>query len=275
MARPREFDRPRFLWVFGALAMGLMLLPLAFVVLYSFNSGESLVRFAGFSTRWYREALTDADWHASLRTSIEIALVTTLACAVTGPLLALGLVRASRRVARPTDATILLRLVSPETVTAVASLLLFTKLGVTLSNTTIILAHIAVCLPFVTVVVRSRLVSLNPEVEESAMDLGATRLGALRLVVLPLIWPSIAASSLLCFVLSFDDFVTSVFTSGIGTSPLPVRIYSLLRFGVTPVVNAIGVLMFVLALILLAGAALLLRAAQGRGQVVPQAAADA
>ena len=107
------------------------------------------------------------------------------------------------------------------------------------------------------------------------MDLGATRLGALRLVVLPLLWPSIAASSLLCFVLSFDDFVTSVFTSGIGTSPLPVRIYSLLRFGVTPVVNAIGVLMFVLALILLAGAALLLRAAQGRGQVVPQAAADA
>src|SRR4051794_19684208 len=159
MPRPREFDRPRFLWVFGALAMGLMLLPLAFVVLYSFNSGESLVRFTGFSTRWYREALTDGDWHASLRTSIQIALVTTLACAVTGPLLALGLVRASRTVARPTDATLLLRLVSPETVTAVASLLLFTKLGIALSNTTIILAHIAVCLPFVTVVVRSRLAS--------------------------------------------------------------------------------------------------------------------
>ena len=112
-----------------------------------------------------------------------------------------------------------------------------------LSLQTIILGHITFSISYVTVIVRARLSLLNREVEEAAMDLGATELGALRLVTLPALYPAIAASALLVFVLSFDDFVTSVFTSGAGTSPLPVRIYSLLRVGVSPEINAVGTTM--------------------------------
>ena len=273
--RRKGFDRPRFLW---ALYVGICLylfVPILVVIIYSFNSSKSLQVFGGLSTRWYRAFWNDPDIKASLVASFEVAAVTMIIATVLGTLLAFGLVRARGRLGGTANILMLLPLITPEIVTAVGLLLLFGRVHTELSLKTIILGHITFSISYVTVIVRARLSLLNREVEEAAMDLGATELGALRLVTLPALYPAIGASALLVFVLSFDDFVTSVFTSGIGTSPLPVRIYSLLRFGVTPVVNAIGVLMFVLALILLAGAALLLRAAQRRGQVVPQAAADA
>jgi spermidine/putrescine transport system permease protein len=241
--RRRGFDRPRTLVFVTALVLAFMLVPILVVLLFSFNGERSLATFSGFSLHWYREAFQNGELRASLWVSIEIALIATLVSTVLGTILAFGLERGNRRAAGATNAAVMLRLVSPETATAVAALLLFTQLGITLSNTTIILSHIAFCMAFVTVVVRSRLASLNPEVEAAAMDLGATRLHALRLVALPLLWPAILSAAMLSFVLSFDDFVTSLFTSGIGTPPLPVRIYAMLKFGVTPVVNALGVLM--------------------------------
>ncbi len=262
--RSRGFDRPRFLLLVVAGVLALMFTPLLIVILFSFNSSPSLVQFAGFSTRWYRLALSSGDWHDSLMVSLEIAIVTTIVCAAAGTLLALGLQRGPRKATAPVDGTIALRLVAPETATAVATLLLFTHFGVALGNRTIELAMIGFCIPFVTVVVRSRLAGINPEVEQGAMDLGATPVSAIRLVVLPLLWPSIAAASMLCFVISFDDFVTAAFTAGIGTPPLPLRIYSMLRFGVTPVVNAVGVLMMVLALTCVGVALLALRVARHR-----------
>ena len=245
--RAETFDRPRFLWIFTILMLVFLFVPVLVVILYSFNGQPSLVVMRGFSTQWYHEAITSGTWRGSLEVSIEIALVTMAACAVGGTLLAFGLDRANRHLARASESMLVLRLVSPETATAVASLLLFTQLGLTLSSETIVIAHIAVCLPFVAIVVRSRLALVNPELEDSAMDLGATRLRAIWLVVMPLLWPTLAAASMLCFVLSFDDFITSLFTSGVGTPPLPVRIYSMLRTGVTPVVNAIGVVMMLIA----------------------------
>ncbi len=241
-----------------------MFTPLVVVVLFSLNSTRSLVNFTGFSTQWYHEALTSPDWHASMQVSVEIAVVTTIVCAIVGTLLALGLQRGAKAATRPLDGTIVVRLVAPETATAVATLLLFSEMGVVLGNRTIELAMIAFCIPFVTVVVRSRLASINPEIEQGALDLGATPIGALRLVVLPLLWPSIAAASMLCFVLTFDDFVTANFTAGLGDPPLPLRIYSMLRFGVTPVVNAIGVIMMVIALTCVGVGLLMLRVARRR-----------
>jgi ABC-type spermidine/putrescine transport system permease subunit II len=246
------------------MALLLLFTPVFVVLLYSFNSNPSLVVFHGFTLHWYSSAISNSSIRASLWASIEIALVTTVITAIAGTMLAFGLQRGSRWTAGPSDATLVARLVAPETATAVALLLLFTQVGVQLDRFTIILGHVALCLPFVAVIVRSRLVSLNPEAEDAAMDLGATRVGALRLVALPALWPSIAAASMLVFVLSFDDFVTSYFTSGIGVSPLPIVIYSMLRFGVTPAVNAIGVMMMVLSLAVTAVAAVLLRIARRR-----------
>ena len=257
--RRKGFDRPRFLWVVSLFTILLLIVPVGVVLLYSFNGINSLVRLSGFSTRWYHTAITDSGIRASLWVSAEIAIVTTVCATVIGTLLAFGLERGSRRFAAPNDFMLVARLVAPETATAVALLLLFTQLSFTLSRLTIIVGHIALVLPFIAVIVRSRVTDLNPEIEDAAMDLGATRMQALRLVALPALWPAIAGASMLAFVLSFDDFVTSYFLSGVGTDPLPVRIYSMLRFGVTPAVNAIGVLMMIITLVVTVFAVLLMR----------------
>lgn len=260
----RGFDRPRFLAVVTAFTFLLLFLPVIVVVVFSFNADRSLASFDGVSLRWYREALETPDLRASLWMSVKIALVATVTSTVLGTMLAFGLERGRRGLAKAADGAILLRLVSPETATAVAALLLFTQLGIRLSTLTVVLSHIALCLAFVAVVVRSRLVALNPEVEAAAMDLGATRAQALRLVALPVLWPAIAAAAMLSFVLSFDNFVTSFLTSGIGTPPLPVRIYSMIKYGVTPVVNALGVLMVVVTALAAVLAFVLVRLARRR-----------
>jgi ABC-type spermidine/putrescine transport system permease subunit II len=259
VSRSGGVDRPRFLWVVTGLTLAFLFTPLVVVAVYSFNSTDSLTSFDGASLRWYRAFFNDADLVASLRLSLVIATVASIASVVLGTLVAVGIRRGSRKAGAPTNASVFLRVLTPETATGVALLLMFTQAGISLSTTTVIISHTVLCLAFVAVVVGSRLALLNPEVEEAAMDLGATRLQAFRLAALPVLWPSIVAAGLLAFVLSFDDFITSFFTSGVGVPPLPVRIYGMLKFGVTPVVNAIGVLMLV-ATAIAVGLALLLTA---------------
>jgi spermidine/putrescine transport system permease protein len=248
--RRKAFDKPRFLWgLYGAMCLYLFV-PILVVIVFSFNSARSLQVFHGFSFRWYREFWNDPEIKSSLIASFEIAAVTMVVATVLGTLLAFGLVRARGRIGNTSNILMLLPLITPEIVTAVGLLLLFGKIEMELSMQTIILGHITFSISYVTVIVRARLSLLNREVEEAAMDLGATELGALRLVTLPALYPAIAASALLVFVLSFDDFVTSVFTSGAGTSPLPVRIYSLLRVGVSPEINAVGTTMIGITLLI-------------------------
>lgn len=261
--RPKPFYRPRTLIVVTVLGYILLLAPVAVVIVYSFNSSKSLYVLDGFSLRWYREFFTNEDIISSVVLSLKIATACMVLSAVIGTSLAFGLRGASKWLTRPMDGVVFLRLVSPEIATAVASLLLFTQLGVTLSNGTITVSHVAFSFVYITVIVASQLAGLDPELELAAQDLGASRVGAVRLVALPLVLPAIAASSLLVFIFSFDDFVTSYFTSGVGVPPLPVRIYAMLRFGLTPVVNAIGVVMLV-ASIALALAAVGLLSLQNR-----------
>jgi spermidine/putrescine transport system permease protein len=248
--RRTGFDRPRFLWgLYGAMCLYLFV-PILIVIIYSFNSANSLQVFDSLSFRWYRAFWNDPEIKNSLVASFEIAAVTAVVATVLGTLLAFGLVRARGRIGGSANILMLLPLITPEIVTAVGLLLFFGRFQMELSMTTVILGHITFSISYVTVIVRARLSLLNRDVEEAAMDLGATELGALRLVTLPALYPAIAASALLVFVLSFDDFVTSVFTSGAGTSPLPVRIYSLLRVGVSPEINAVGTTMIGITLLL-------------------------
>jgi spermidine/putrescine transport system permease protein/putrescine transport system permease protein len=252
--------------------MGLFLLwtfaPIAIVVLFSFNSGKSLQNFEGFSTQWYSDFFGDQQLRDSLVASLEIALVTMVVATLLGSLLAFGLVRSRNRLSPVTNVMMLIPLVVPEIVAGVTALLLFTQIGMKLSLTTIILAHITFSISYVTVIVRGRLAALNREVEEAAMDLGATRFQTLRLVLLPALWPAILAAGLLTFALSFDDFVLSFFTTGEEVQPLPVRIYSSIRFGVTPTINAIGTLMLLVSVSTIALALALPRILGRRGQTV-------
>ena len=265
---PREFDRPRFLKLLLAAFLFWTFAPIAIVVLFSFNSSPSLQNFEGFSTQWYSEFFGDEQLIDSLVASLQIALATMIVATVLGTLLAFGLVRARNRMSPITNVVMLVPLVVPEIVAGVTALLLFTQLGMQLSLTTIALAHITFSISYVTVIVRGRLAALNRETEEAAMDLGATRLQTLRLVVLPALWPAILAAGLLIFALSFDDFVLSFFTTGESPQPLPVRIYSSIRFGVTPTINAIGTLMLLVSVATMALALALPRILGRRGQTV-------
>jgi spermidine/putrescine transport system permease protein/putrescine transport system permease protein len=220
----------RALRLYTAAFYAFMFMPLVVVVLFSFNSIRSLQNFNGFSLQWYQAFWESESLRGSLIASIEIALATMIVGTVLGTLLA-----------------------------GVSAFLLFTQIGLRLSLLTIIIAHITFSISYVTVVVRARLASLNPEVEQAAMDLGASRLQTLRLVVLPALWPAILAAGLLIFALSFDDFVLSYFTTGESPQPLPVRIWSAIRFGVTPTINAIGTLMLVISLAAVAAALVLQR----------------
>lgn len=246
MSADSPVDRPRLLWLVTGLTLAFLFLPLITVAVFSFNASESLTSFDGASLQWYQAFLADADLLASLRLSILIAVVASVASVILGTLLAVGIDRGSRRLGVVSNAAVLLRVLTPETAIGVALLLMFTQLGIPLSTTTVIISHIVLCLAFVTVVVTSRLALLNPEIEDAAMDLGATRWQAFRLASLPALRPSIVAAGLLSFVLSFDNFITSFFATGVGVPPLPVRIYGMIKFGVTPVVNAAGVVMLVM-----------------------------
>jgi spermidine/putrescine transport system permease protein len=236
-----------------------MFAPLVVVVLFSFNSLRSLQEFGGFSLDWYRAFLENESLRDSLVASLEIALATMVVSTVLGTLLAFGLVRARTRFSASANVLMLIPLVTPEIVAGVSALLLFSQLGMRLSLLTIVIAHITFSISYVTVVVRARLASLNPEVEQAAMDLGATRMATFRLVVLPALWPAVLAAGLLVFALSFDDFVLSYFTTGESPQPLPVRIWSAIRFGVTPTINAIGTLMLAISLAAVALALVLQR----------------
>ena len=265
MTPAKAFDRPRFLRVYTALFFVFLFAPIVLVVLFSFNSTKSLQNFDGFSTRWYEQFFQSESYRDSLAASVQIALITMVVATAIGTLLAYGLVRARVRWNPALNVLMLLPLVTPEIVAGASALLLFTQVGLELSLTTIVLGHITFSISYVTVVVRARLAALGTEVEDAAMDLGATRLATFRLITLPALWPAILAAGLLVFALSFDDFVLSFFTTGESPQPLPVRIWSAIRFGVTPTINAIGTFMLAVS-ILTIGLAIALPRLLGRSE---------
>jgi spermidine/putrescine transport system permease protein len=253
------FDRPRFLWAVTGIVYVFLFAPIVVVMLFSFNGAKSLQVLDGLSFRWYEEFWHDESLRESLVASIEIAAITTLAATVLGTGLALGTIRSRTRTARGAALFLLIPLVTPEIVAGVSAFVLFAQVGIALSLTTIVLAHITFSISYVTIVVRGRLAAMGSELEEAALDLGATPWQAVRLVTLPALWPAILAAAMIVFALSFDDFVLSFFTTGESPQPLPVRIYSALRFGISPTINAVGTLMLLVSLFFIALAVLLPR----------------
>ncbi|TQS44884.1 ABC transporter permease [Cryptosporangium phraense] len=255
------------MWAVTALVGVFLLLPIAVVVLFSFNSKKSLNSFEQPSLHWYAALFDNSDLLASVRVSLEIAAVTSVVATVLGTIFAFGLARSRTRWSRPPQTVLIATLVTPEIATAVALFLVFTSgLHWNLSTTTVILGHITFSLVYVTLVVRTRLAGLRPEVEEAAKDLGCTEWQAIRLVMLPQLAPAIVGAALLVFVLSFDDFVTSTFTTGAGTSPLPVYIYGAIKFGLSPEINAVGSLMLLVTLVLGTAGIVLTRASSRRSR---------
>ena len=245
------YDRPRFLWAVTASVYLFLYAPIAVVILFSFNGIKSLQVLDGFSLQWYETFWNDEELRESLIASIQIAAITTVVATVIGTALALGTVRSGGRTGSWLGILLLIPLVTPEIVAGVSAFVLFAQLGVHLSLTTIILAHITFSISYVVVVVRGRLATMGTDREEAALDLGATPWQAVRLVTLPALWPAILAAAMIVFALSFDDFVLSFFTTGETPQPLPVRIYSALRFGISPTINAVGTVMMLVSALLI------------------------
>jgi ABC-type spermidine/putrescine transport system permease subunit II len=253
--RARKLERrPTFGVVVTVIFFGWLYLPILAVALFSFNDKKSLSAFSGFSLRWYDDLVHNSALVSSLVASLEIATVSMVGSLVLGTMLALGLERVRGRRGRVIGAVTLLPLVTPEIVTGVAALLLFTGIGLKLSMTTVILAEVTFSIAYVTVIVRGRLAGISMEVEEAARDLGCTPLQALRLVTIPTLVPALIGAGLLVFALVFDDFVLAFFTTGVDPQPLPVRVYSSIRFGVSPAINAIGTLMLLSSALLIVAA---------------------
>ncbi len=233
--------------------------PILIVVIYAFNGGRQVLNWEGFSTKWFGEALADPTITEPLRNSLVIGVANAVIACVLGTALALALPRMRRWLRTPIDGLVYMTLVTPEIVFGISALIFFVQLGVPLGLKTILIAHVVFNASVVALIVRARVVGMGQSLEEASYDLGAGPMGTFRQVTLPRLAPAILAGGLLAFTFSFDDFITSFFVSGAGTTTLPLRIFSSLRFGVSPVVNATAVMILVLTLAAIVIAYLVLR----------------
>lgn len=222
------------------LGFAFLYIPILLLVIYSFNESRLVTVWAGFSFKWYVEmfnnqGLMDAAW-----VTIRVALLSASVATVLGTLAALALVRYTRFTGRTLfTGMVYAPLVMPEVITGLSLLLLFVSINMDRGFWTVTLAHITFSLCFVAVVVQSRLVSFDMSLEEAAQDLGCTPFEAFWKVTLPVIFPAVLSGWMLAFTLSLDDLVIASFTSGPGATTLPMKIYSQVRLGVTPEINAI------------------------------------
>ncbi|NJN29236.1 MAG: ABC transporter permease [Synechococcales cyanobacterium RM1_1_8] len=225
-----------------------MYFPIAVLGLYSFNASRYSSIWEGFSLRWYQQLLGDGRIFSALGTSLAVASLAVAISAVLGTLMAVGLAKYRFPGKGLYQGIAYLPLIVPDIAIAVATLVFLsaigrTYFGIQLSLWTIIAAHIVFCLAYIALVVSSRLAGLNPHLEEAALDLGATPRQAFIQVLLPELLPGIVAGCLLAFVLSMDDLLISSFTAGNGANTLPMEIYSRVRTGMKPDINALSVLL--------------------------------
>lgn len=233
----------RFAPTVTLLAYLFLFVPIVVLIAYSFNAGRSTVVWTGFTFDWYREVFDDRGIGRSLRVSLIVAAASAAISTAIGTLAALAIVR-NRFTGRDALSTLMMApLVLPEIVIAVAFLVLMVVGGITLGYFTLITGHVLVSIPYTMLIVRAAASALDRRLEEAAADLGANELQVFLRVTLPLLMPAIFTAFLLAATLSFDNFVMSVFTSGVGTTPLPIQIYSMLKLGITPEINALGALM--------------------------------
>jgi spermidine/putrescine transport system permease protein len=250
--------------------------PILLLTIYSFSGSRNPGQWGGFTLDWYRGLADDSRVQDAIWVSVKVALVSTLVATVLGTMAALALERFTFRGRKIFDALLYLPIIIPDVTMAVMMLLFFTQafdvvdawfgLRIAKGFATIVVSHVAFNIAFVSVVVRARLAGMDSMLEQAAGDLYATRWQAFRHVTLPLIAPGVLGGSLLALTLSLDDVVVTQFVAGPGSTTLPVYVFSLIRRGVTPLINAVSVVMLGASLVLVTGSLLAQRASEGRRQ---------
>jgi putrescine transport system permease protein len=249
-----------------ALGLAFLYIPIVILVIYSFNASRLVTVWGGWSTRWYASLLQDSALLDAAWVSLRVAFVSATAATALGTLAALALVRMGRFRGRTGLAALVYApIVMPEVITGLALLLLFVAIDLDRGFWTVTLAHTTLTMCFVTLIVQARLIGFDRSLEEAATDLGCPPWRTFFVVTLPLLWPAVAAGWILAFTLSLDDLVIASFTTGPGATTLPIRIYSDVRLGVKPEINAISTVMIgFVTVALLTFAALTRRAAPER-----------
>lgn len=240
--------------LFGKILMVLMIiffyLPIVYMIVFSFNEGKSLTSFSGFSLRWYKHMLESGDMMEALYTTFGVALIATFVATVVGTISAIGLSKSKKIVRQLVEQVNNLPMMNPEIVTAIGLMLLFITFRVEKGYMTMLLAHIAFCIPYVMLSVMPKIRSLDPNLADAAMDLGATPWKALIKVIVPQITPGIVSGALIAFTMSVDDFIISYFVTGRGVKNLSIMVYTMSK-RMNPSINAVSTLVVVIITIVL------------------------
>jgi spermidine/putrescine transport system permease protein len=247
--RTRKLSR-WFLFTESSLVYLFLYAPIVILVIYSFNSSRYAI-WEGFSWKWYEILLRDQLILRSLKNTLIVAVAATLVSTVAGTIAALGIQRFEFRGKGMLDSLFYLPVIIPEIVMAASLVIFFGFIQFKLGLTTVILAHIAFCISYVIIVVRARLEGFDRTLEEASMDLGANEFQTFFRVTLPVIAPGIISGALLAFTISIDDYIITSFVAGVGSTTLPLQIYSMVKTKVTPEINAISTLLLVPTILLI------------------------
>ncbi len=223
----------------------LLYIPVLSVILYSFNKSSSTAQWAGFTLDWYRELFQDRVIIESFRISIQVAILTSILSAILGTITAVVSLYVTEKMEKAIHGVMILPLLVPEVALGVSLMLFFSGLKLPFGHLTLVLSHSLFCVPYVYIMVQLRLKEIDISVIEAAKDLGATSWQVIKTIILPLVTPSIITASLLALAMSLDDVVISTYMSGPTSTTLPVHIFSMMRVGVTPKINALCTLILV------------------------------
>jgi spermidine/putrescine transport system permease protein len=240
--------RTPWLTVTALANLAFLYLPIVVLVMFSFNASRLASTWQGFSWRWYGILIQDFALHTAMFNSILVAVCSTILATVVGIPTALGLEGLRHRSRWLVDGLFVLPLLVPEVMMGISLLLFFVMIGMPLSLTTVILGHAAFNLPVIVIIVRAKLRKLDPHLHEAAADLGASPWHVFRVVMLPLLQPAIVGAALMAFTVSLDDFIVTFFVAGPGATTLPLKVYSMIKSGISPEINALSALMVVVSM---------------------------
>lgn len=250
--------------IYIGLVLAMMYVPILLVILYSFNESKISSVWGGFSLKWYSELFEDSALFQALWNTVVLGVLSTLSAGVIGTLGAFGMSRAHFAGKGAVEYISTLPIMIPEIILGMVFMAFFSLLGLPFGMTTLVIAHTAFCIPYVFTQVKARLVGMDKSLTEAALDLGASPTRVFFDITLPLIMPAVASGMLLAFAMSIDDVIISIFVTGVDVNTLPIKIYTQLKTGVTPKVNALCTLMFAATLLLCGIAAFLGRAPKNK-----------
>ena len=225
-------------------------MPIVYTVVFSFNSKKSLTHWSGFSFTWYEKMFSSRDMMSALWTTISIAILATIISTIVGTITAIGLSKSNKVLKNIVERINDFPIMNPEIVTAISLLMFFSALGVQKGYITMLLAHIMFCIPYVMLSVNPKLRSLDPNLADAALDLGATPWQALIKVIIPQIMPGIVSGALVAFTMSFDDFIISYFVTGNGVSNISILVYTMSK-RINPSINALSTIIILIITVVL------------------------